>query len=107
MIVTEGGHFWITFENGYTLSCFNGYGSYTENNTAIKKWRKIFMEKNPYENRWESKTVEIAILNKQGELVTNDIINNGDNVLTVGVNELVKVINIVNKLKGDEDENME
>lgn len=107
MIVTEGGHFWITFDNGYTLSCFNGFGSYTENHTAIKKWRKIFMEKNLYENRWESKTIEIAILNKQGELVTKDIINNDDNVLTVGVNELVKVINIVNKLKGDEDENME
>jgi hypothetical protein len=107
MIVTEGGHFWITFDNGYTLSCFNGFGSYTENHTAIKKWEKILTEKNLHENRWESKTIEIAILNKQGELVTKDIINSGDNVLTVGVNELVKIINIVNKLKGDKDEDME
>ena len=32
---TEGGHFWLTFDNGYTLSCFNGFGSHTENNFAI------------------------------------------------------------------------
>ena len=38
---TEGGHFWLTFDNGYTLSCFNGFGSHTENNFAIDKWKKI------------------------------------------------------------------
>ena len=30
-IRTDKGHFWITFENGYTLSVFNGYGSYSDN----------------------------------------------------------------------------
>ena len=34
-IRTEMGHFWITFENGYTLSVFNGYGSHTENHFAF------------------------------------------------------------------------
>ena len=29
MIRTSAGHFWITFDNGYTLSLFNGFGSYT------------------------------------------------------------------------------
>ena len=40
-IRTEMGHFWITFENGYTLSVFNGYGSHTENNFAFEKWKNI------------------------------------------------------------------
>ena len=38
---TEMGHFWITFDNGYTLSVFNGYGSHTENHFAIEKWQDI------------------------------------------------------------------
>lgn len=31
MIQTDKGHCWITFENGYKISIFNGYGSYTDN----------------------------------------------------------------------------
>ena len=97
---TEGGHFWITFENGYTLSVFNGFGSHTENNFAIDKWRKIYMsdKPNPYENYWESKLVEIAILNEQGDLITQDIIESDDSVKTINIQELVDVINIVNNL---------
>ena len=97
---TEGGHFWITFENGYTLSVFNGYGSYTENNSAFEKWRKIYMsdKPNPYENFWESSLVEIAILNQEGDLITQDIIESDDSVKTININELVDVINIVNNL---------
>lgn len=95
---TEGGHFWITFENGYTLSCFNGYGSHTENNFAIDKQRKIEESRNPYENYWESSLVEIAIL-YDGELVTQNIIESDDSVKTIDINELVEVINIVNNLE--------
>lgn len=99
MLKTEGGHFWITFENGYTLSCFNGYGSHTENHFAIDKWRKIYMEKsNPYDNHWESNTVEIAIIGLNGGLITKDIIDSDDSVKTVDINELVEIINIVNNL---------
>lgn len=100
LLRTEGGHFLITFENGYTLSCFNGYGSHTENHFAIEKWKKIYSEKsNPYDNYWESRLVEIAIMNKIGNLVTQDIIESDDNVKTVNINELVKIINIVNNLE--------
>lgn len=97
---TEGGHFWITFENGYTLSVFNGYGSHTENHFAFEKWRKIYMndKPNPYENFWESKLVEIAILNEEGNLITQDIIESDDSVKTINIQELVDVINIVNNL---------
>ena len=100
---TEAGHFWITFENGYTLSCFNGYGSHTENNFAIDKWRNIYMNKEPnaYDNFWESSLIEIAILNKEGDLITQDIIESDDSVKTININELVEIINIVNNLKGD------
>lgn len=93
---TEGGHFWITFDNGYTLSCFNGFGSHTENHSALDKWEKIYMNKkpNPYDNFWESELVEIAIL-YNGDLVTQNIIESDDSVKTVNINELVEIMNII------------
>ena len=98
-LITEGGHFWLKFDNGYTLSCFNGYGSHTENHSAIEKWHKIYMgERNPYENRWESELIEIAIL-RDGDLVTQNIIESDDSVKTIKANELVEIINIVNNLE--------
>ena len=100
---TEGGHFWITFENGYTLSVFNGYGSHTENNFAFDKWKKIYEDKDVYENRWDSELVEIAIIGKSGGLITQDIIESDDSVKTVNIDELVKIINIVNNLESFED----
>lgn len=100
---TEGGHFWITFENGYTLSVFNGFGSHTENNFAFDKWKKIYEDKDFYENSWDSKLVEIAIIGKSGGLITQDIIESDDSVKTVDINELVKIINIVNNLESFED----
>ncbi len=101
---TEGGHFWITFDNGYTLSCFNGFGSHTENNFAIDKWEKISMKNAPYyENYWESELVEIAIL-YNGDLVTQNVIESDDSVKTVNINELVEIMNIVkNKENNNED----
>lgn len=98
---TEGGHFWITFENGYTLSVFNGYGSHTENNFAFEKGHRVYESGNIYENFWESKSVEIAILNKTGNLVTQDIIKSDDSSKTVDINELIEVINIVNNLENE------
>lgn len=99
MLRTEGGHFWLTFKNGYTISVFNGFGSHTENNFAIDKQRKIEESRNPYENHWESNLVEIAILYND-ELVTQNHIESDDSVKTIDVEELVDVINIVRNLKG-------
>ena len=98
MIRTEGGHFWITFDNGYTLSCFNGFGSHTENNFAVEKQREIEKSGNPYDNHWESNLIEIAIISPDGDLRTQNIIKSDDSVKTVDVTELVKIINIVSKL---------
>lgn len=80
MIRTEGGHFWLDFENGYTLSVFNGFGSHTENNFALDKWKKIVDDRNIFLNSWESKLVEIAII-YNGDLVTQNRnnINNNNN----------------------------
>ena len=79
-IRTEMGHFWITFENGYTLSVFNGYGSHTENNFAFEKWKNIIGNKLIYEG-WESELIEIAILNQEGDLITQNIIPLTINIL--------------------------
>ena len=103
MIRTEGGHFWLSFNNGYTLSCFNGFGSHTENNYAITKQIEIEKSKNIYSNFWESKLIEIAIL-YDGELVTQNIIESDDSVKTVDLNELVDIINYVKTLEGGKDE---
>lgn len=98
---TEGGHFWITFENGYTLSAFNGYGSHTENNFAFEKGHRVYESGNIYENYWESKLVEIAILDKNRNFITQDIIKSDYDVETVDINELIEVINIVNNLESE------
>lgn len=97
-IRTEMGHFWITFENGYTLSVFNGYGSHTENNFAFEKWKNIIGNKLIYEG-WESELIEIAILNQEGDLITQNIIESDDSVKTIDVNELIEIINKVNNIK--------
>lgn len=106
MIKTDKGHFWITFDNGYTLSVFNGYGSYSDNHYNNKY---ILYPTNEEETvkycnqKIESKDCEIAIINAQGDLITNDILQCGDSVKGyVGVKELLEIINIVSKLDGDE-----
>ena len=60
MITTELGHCWIQFENGYTISIFNGFGSYSENHFNRKEWEKMTNPKSF--DRCESKTCEVAIM---------------------------------------------
>lgn len=75
MIKTEKGHCWITFENGLTISIFNGFGSYTENHFDTKL--------NEDEIMVQSKTCEIAIFKNlfKEEWLTNEFIDcEGDNV---------------------------
>ena len=94
-IRTKSGHFWIDFDNGYELSVFNGYGSHTENNYAIEKLNSIIENRNIY-SYWDSKEVEIAIINtKNGELITDSILHNGDDVETVDIKELINIMNLL------------
>ena len=95
MIRTEGGRFAIQFDNGYILSCFNGYGSYTENHFNFKKQTAILEGEEP--NVWTSKEVEIAII-YENNFVTQNVIGSNDSVKTVTINELIKIINKVSKL---------
>lgn len=104
-LITDKGHFWITFDNGYTLSIFNGYGSYSDNhyNNKYILYPTNDKETIKYVNqRIKSTDCEIAIINKEGALITNDILQCGDSVKGyVSINELVEIINIVNNLESE------
>lgn len=108
MITTDKGHFWLTFDNNYTISVFNGFGSYSENHYN----RNIILypinseqEKQYIEQRVESKDCEIAIINPNGDLVTRDYIDCGDSVKGyVSINELVDIINLVKNIDNDNEE---
>ena len=96
MKITIGsGHFWLDFRNGYTLSVFNGYGSHTENNFKVDKWNKIVENRDIFSS-WTSEEVEIAILNEERDLITNDILHCGDSVDTVDLKELIEKLNMLN-----------
>lgn len=71
MIITDRGRFKLTFENGYTVSVINGFGSYSDNlyNT------KLILGKKPI----ISEDCEIAII-KNEEFCTKKFIDNGDDV---------------------------
>lgn len=56
MIQTKNGHCWLIFENGYKVSIFNGYGSYSENH-----FRKELLHI-PEFSSVDSKDCEIAVL---------------------------------------------
>ena len=102
MIITDKGHFWFTFDNGYTLSVFNGYGSYSDNhfNRNYILYPTNEKETIKYLNqRVESKDCEIAIINSNGDLITHDILQCDDSVKGyINVNELIEIINIVKNL---------
>lgn len=99
MIRTELGHFWITFENGYTISVFNGIGSYTENHTNIEHFKEINDNKDIYSN-WTSESCEVAVLSALDGFVTQKILNSEEDVIGhVTINELVEYINIVKNYK--------
>ena len=59
-VKTWMGGFSYTFENGYVLSCAIGPGSYSDN--KCKPW--------PYEDNYTSSTMEVAVIDPQGDLMT-------------------------------------
>lgn len=92
-IITGIGHCWIEFNNGYELSIFNGMGSYTENHFDFEKSNEIIKTCDTFAT-WESEEVEIAIIDKQGNFITDKILHNGDKVKGhVSVEELLDIIN--------------
>lgn len=92
MIRTDKGHFWITFENGYEISVFNGFGSYSENHFK----REVLTT--PEFASVDSKDCEIAIIH-EGVLCTNDFLHCGDSVKGyVSANELADIIYLVKNI---------
>ena len=73
MVQTDKGHFKLTFENGYTVSVINGYGSYSENHFN----RKLLSV--PDFCSIDSEDCEIAIMHN-GIFVTNSFVECDDSV---------------------------
>jgi hypothetical protein len=96
MISTDKGRFQITFENGYTVSVINGFGSYTENHFNIDLM-------NPEKDTIiTSKDCEIAILHNDKFVTRNFIDNIGDDVKGyIDPKELVDILYKVKNYKGD------
>lgn len=90
MIQTSFGHTWIGFDNGYTVSIFNGYGSYTENHFN----HDLIAEEKQPGARCITKTCEVAILAKDLGFATKTFIPEaGDDVVgNVTPAELASII---------------
>lgn len=78
MISTSFGHFWIKFENGYTISIFNGFGSYSENLSNRKLFEK--MQDLDFQDKCDSKDCEIAIIHDELGFCTRTFIDSADSV---------------------------
>lgn len=79
MISTSFGHCWIEFENGYSISIFNGFGSYSENHFNHKLFEK--MQDLDLQDRCNSKDCEVAIIHKELGFVTKSFIDSNDSVI--------------------------
>jgi hypothetical protein len=94
--ITSGKGFLITFKNGVTLSTQIGYYNYCDNYFSDdKSFDKIQELVN--KNDWESKNCEIAIWDKDGNWLTDKILNIGDDVC--GYVELDEWLEILEKCK--------
>lgn len=93
---TSPGHFQMTFPNGYTISIFNGPGSYTENHFNMELLKK---QCDGTLNEVHSDKVEIGIL-FGGQLVTKNLLKSYDNVIAeVDPSELLEIIDKVREVK--------
>ena len=96
MIITDKGHFWLMFENGYKISVFNGYGSYSENHFR-EELRRI-----PEFARVDSKDCEIAVL-YNGIFCTDRFIETDDSVK--GYIKADELADIIYKVKNYKENN--
>lgn len=98
MIQTDKGHCWLTFENGYKISIFNGYGSYSENHFK----QDLFHI--PECASVDSKDCEITVI-YEDIFCTDTFIETNDSVKGwVTADELADVIYKVKNFKGDVNE---
>ena len=84
-----GGRCSLTFKNGYRVSLYNGFGSYTDNKFDMDL---LEIDDNKIVN---STYCEIAVI-RDGKFVTSEITNNDDSV--IGYASIEDVIDILNKV---------
>ena len=77
MISTRFGGFQINFENGYTISVFNGFGSYSENHFNIELREK--MANLNFTDSCISKDCEVAVI-YENKFYTDKFIETDDSV---------------------------
>lgn len=91
-IRTGMGKVQIKYDNGYTLSIANGFGSYTENHFDVDKYTKIIDNKDIFAS-WTSEEVEIAVIGPRGIFITDEVIEGAnDIVITVSVKKLIEIM---------------
>ena len=98
MISTSFGHCWIKFENGYTISIFNGPGSYSENHFNHKLFEK--MRDLDFQDKCDSKDCEVAILHDKLGFCTRTFIDSADSV--IGYITPDELPELMQKVKGAE-----
>lgn len=90
-IRTKCGHKFIAFSNGYIVSIFNGYGSYTENKFNLKSIKRKFIK---------TKYCEVAVIYNQ-TFVTKKVLDSSEDVEGyVTKKKLKEIIKKVRKLDG-------
>lgn len=95
MIKTGIGIMQLTFENGYTLSVINGFGSYSENHFNFE----LSSPNCKADDIAISTNCEIAIINPQEEFCTSEYLQcNGDVKGYVNINELADIISVVKNI---------
>lgn len=97
MIQTSYGQFKITFDNGYTISIVNGYGSYTENHYNQKLLKK--MKNLRFIDFCESEDCEVAIL-YEDEFCTRSFIETNDS--SIGYIKSDELADLIMKVKNAE-----
>ena len=93
--ITSGKGFYMTFDNGFTVSVQFGVYNYCENFTLDKTFDN---------NSTESKDAEVACLNKKGRLISLEDFDKeiGDTVIGyLNTNEVLKFMNWVANLPPD------
>ncbi len=95
-VTTQNKGFGITFDNGFTISVQWGTENYCEHRNLDINFEDL---PNPKEhNRWESRSAEIAVFDKDGEMVSV-----GERDAVIGwltPNEVAKAIEIVSGYQG-------
>ena len=98
-VATQNKGFGITFQNGFTISVQWGIENYCEHrSTYLSDIDNKDLPNPKKENRWESRNAEIAVFDKDGEIVS--VGENDDVIGWLTPNEVAIAIEIVSGYQG-------